>query len=130
MWVPMSKDFLRRIVVIVSVMISGTGLSLIYFVRFDVLMLSAAPIAAVALLPRKDWLRVVAFAFLFASVYGVGRIAAEVGRHMLYDLPLTQTEEGYVYALLLHAVYASIWVVWWWRNREADTHNPEQSGTA
>ncbi|MGH8702161.1 MAG: hypothetical protein ACREVR_13460 [Burkholderiales bacterium] len=117
----MSKDFLRRLVVIFAIMVSGLAMSLVFVGRttlLDILMLLAAPIASVALLPRKDWPRIAVFVFLFASVYGIGRIAAEMGRTMLYGDPLPQAPERYVYELLLYILYGLIWVGWWWRNRE------------
>jgi hypothetical protein len=117
----MSKDFLRRLVVIVAIMVSGFALSLVLVGRttlLDILMLLAAPVATVALLPHKDWLRIAAFVFLFASVYGIGRIAAEVGRSVLYGFPLPQAPERYAYELLLNVAFGLIWVGWWWRKRE------------
>lgn len=67
-------------------------------------MLMAAPIAAVALVPRKDWMRVAALVFLLASVYGARRIAAEVARSILKQTPMLRSwsqygVEGSVYLL-------------------------------
>jgi hypothetical protein len=120
----MSKDFFRRLVVLVSVLVSGLGLSLIFVVQttpFVFLLLCAAPVAAVALVPRKYWLRITVFVFLIASVYGMGRIAAEMGRNMLYGSPLPQSGKHYVYELLLYAIYGSIGIVWWLRTRKTNS---------
>lgn len=117
---PVSKDFLRALVVGIGVMISGLGLSLVFLVRtspFDFLMLLAAPVSAVALLHRKHWIHVIAFVFLLASVYGVGRIAAETARSLLYDLPYPRSAGRYAFELFIYVIYASVWV-WLWQKRK------------
>ena len=103
-----------------AVFISGLGLSLLFIVRIsvaDLLMLLAAPIAAVAFLPRRDWLRAGVFVFLVASVYGVGRIAAEVARSTLGQTPMLRSWNQYGVEGSVYLFYGFIWLIWWWRNR-------------
>ena len=116
----MRKDFFRRLAVLIAVLISGLGLSLLFVVRIsvaDLLMLLAAPIIAIAFLPKRDWLRVGAFVFLVASVYGVGRIAAEVSRSTLDQTPILRSWNQYGVEGLVYLLYGLIWLIWWWRNR-------------
>ena len=113
----MSREFLRNLAVMIGVMVSGLGLSLIFVVRttlIELLMLCVAPLVAVMILPRKQWLRAAAFVFLFGSVFGVGRVIAGVGRSVLQDLPSGSSGEGYAYELALYTIYGLIWVLWWW----------------
>lgn len=116
----MSKDIFRRLAVLIAVLVSGLGLSLLFVVRIsvaDLLMLLAAPIVAAAFVPRKDWLRVGAFVFLVASVYGVGRIAAEVARSTLDQTSMLRSWDQYGAEGLLYLLYGFIWLIWWWKNR-------------
>jgi hypothetical protein len=58
--------------------------------------------------------------FLFGGIFGLGNIAADHGRSVLYDVPLSLLETPLAVAVLLYAVYISIWVGWRLYVRKAD----------
>lgn len=116
----MIKDFFRKLAVVIAVLVSGLGLSLIFVVRVsvaDFLMLLAAPITAVVLVPQKHWFRIAAFVFLVASIYGFGRIAAEIARNVLEQLPAQTSWYQYWLESVVYLLYGSIWLIWRWRSR-------------
>jgi len=121
MWLQvMNKDFFRRLSVIIAVLVSGLGLSLLFVVRIsviDLIMLSAAPIAAFTLLPKTDWSRVGAYVFLMAGVYGIGRVASEVAHSVLERTPMLGSWSQYGVEVLVYVVYSLIWLTWWTTHR-------------
>lgn len=111
----MRGDYFRRLAVMVGVMISGFGLSQILSVQTPltyIFMLCVGPLMIVALVPRIDWLRPGVFILLFASVFGIGRLAATVARHFIYEGPLQPPSE-YGWQVALYAAYGVIWIIWW-----------------
>lgn len=110
----MNKEFLVRLLVIVSVLVSGLGLSLFYVVRinyFDILMILFAPSVALIFVSKQYWFRVIAFAFLIGGLYGLGRIGLNVGHGM--ENMESMAWGKYSDDLMVYLLYTSIWFVWW-----------------
>ena len=117
----MSKDFFRGLAVILAVLLSGAGLSLVVsapptLAHFA--LMSAAPLAAAIFVPQKHRLRVIAYVFLFGGVYGLGRIFAEVERGMLGEGPPYDLSGRNAFELLTYVTFGVIWMVWAWLERK------------
>jgi len=50
---------------------------------------------------------------LNTSVYGVGRIAAEVARSTLDQTPMLRSWNQYGVEGLVYLLYGFIWLIWW-----------------
>ena len=101
---------------IISVFVSALGLSMFLTVRLslaDVAMMLVAPTVTILLMPRRDWLRVMAYVFLMAGIYGLGRIAAEIARSTLEFAPLARSWGRFGFEASIYGLYAAIWGIWW-----------------
>jgi hypothetical protein len=116
----MNKGFIIRFLINMSVLASGFGLSLFYVVRidyFDILMILFGLIATLIFVPKQYWIRVFAFTFLMAGLFGFGRIGLDIGHRV-------ENVEGvvwskYVHDLIVYFLYGAVWLIWWMKDSRA-----------
>jgi len=104
------------VILLTAVMGSGAVLSILFVPEISLkkaLLLLLALILGVVLASREHWLRLGAFAFLFAGIFGVGQILSDYGHHFLYGEPLFYSEHTYIIKGALCALYLAAWCTWW-----------------
>jgi hypothetical protein len=121
-----SSQPIRNVTLLIAVMVSGSALSIVFAPGVslaEVFLLFVAPILAVILAPREHWLRLGAFIFLFAGVFGAGRIASDYGHNFLYAETLVHSQRTYIVEGTLSGLYVLIWFAWWLLSRRAKHGN-------